>query len=47
MLCGNPPYYSDDIPKMYSNIRKAKLTFPKNANVSEAAKALIQVNQFF
>ena len=42
MVCGNSPYYSDDIPKMYSNIRKGKLKFPKN--ISEAAQSLILVN---
>ena len=41
MLCGDSPYYSDDIPKMYSNIRKGKLTFPKS--ISETAKNLILV----
>ena len=25
LLVGIPPYYSDDIPKMYHNIRKGKL----------------------
>jgi serum/glucocorticoid-regulated kinase 2 len=39
MLVGQSPYYSDDIPKMYQNIKKAKLTFPRY--VSESAKALI------
>lgn len=42
MLCGNSPYYSDDIPKMYSNIRKGKLSFPKY--ISESAKNLTIVN---
>ncbi len=28
MLVGMPPYYNDDIPKLYKNIQEAKLTFP-------------------
>jgi len=39
MLVGQSPYYCDDIPKMYSNIKKAKLTFPRY--VSEPARNLI------
>ncbi len=42
MLCGNSPYYNDDIPKMYTNIRKAKLTFPKD--ISDKAKSIMQVD---
>ncbi len=42
MLCGNSPYYNDDIPKMYNNIRKAKLTFPKD--LSEKAKNIMTVD---
>eukprot|EP01017_Pseudomicrothorax_dubius_P042607 TRINITY_DN6981_c0_g5_i1.p1 TRINITY_DN6981_c0_g5~~TRINITY_DN6981_c0_g5_i1.p1 ORF type:complete len:338 (-),score=90.87 TRINITY_DN6981_c0_g5_i1:98-1063(-) len=39
MLVGEPPYYSDDIQKIYENIRTAKLKFPNF--VSENAKSLI------
>ena len=28
MLVGSPPYYSEDIPKMYAQINKGLLTFP-------------------
>ncbi len=38
-LIGEPPYFSDDIPTLYKNIKEGKLKFPKN--VSEAAKNLI------
>lgn len=41
MVCGNSPYYSDDIPKMYENIKKGKLTFPKS--VSETTRNFILV----
>jgi len=41
MLVGNSPYYNDDIPKMYQNIRKAKLAFPKE--MSEKARNLLLV----
>lgn len=42
LLIGNSPYYNDDIPKMYQNIRKAKLTLPKD--LSKEAKDLITVS---
>ena len=28
MLVGEPPFYDDDIPKMYKNIKNGNLTFP-------------------
>lgn len=40
-LVGEPPYYTDDIPELYRNIKEAKLRFPKG--VSEEAKSLISV----
>jgi len=39
MVVGSSPYYNDDIPKMYQNIRKAKLTFPKE--ISDKCKNFI------
>lgn len=30
MLAGIPPYYNDDIPKLYKNIQEAKLSFSDN-----------------
>ncbi len=41
MLIGQPPYYDDDIPKMYRNIQNGKLDYPNF--VSEDAKRLIKV----
>lgn len=38
-LIGEPPYFSDDIPTLYRNIKEGKLKFPKN--ISENAKSLI------
>lgn len=38
-LIGEPPYFSDDIPTLYKNIKEGKLKFPKN--VSENAKSFI------
>lgn len=28
MIFGQPPYYTEDVPKLYSRIKKAKLQFP-------------------
>lgn len=39
MLTGEPPYYSEDIQKIYENIRGGKLKFP--GYMSEEAKNLI------
>jgi serine/threonine protein kinase len=39
MLSGDPPYYHDDIPTMYKNIKEGNLNFPKN--VSPRAKDII------
>ena len=38
-IIGEPPYFSEDIPTLYRNIKEGKLKFPKN--VSENAKSLI------
>ena len=40
MLVGEPPYYSDDIPTMYKNIKEGILKFPKN--ISDEAKSCIK-----
>jgi len=42
MLTGEPPYYSDDIPTMYKNIREGQLKFPKN--LTEECKNVIKVS---
>lgn len=39
LLIGEPPYYSDDVPTLYRNIKEGKLKFPKN--ISQNAKSLI------
>lgn len=41
LLVGIPPYYSDDIPKMYCQIKRGKLQFPKY--MKPAARDLIIV----
>ena len=41
MLVGDPPYYNDNIPKMYKQIQSGKLDFP--SNISSEAKNLIIV----
>lgn len=38
-LIGEPPYFSEDIPTLYRNIKEGKLKFPKN--ISENAKSLV------
>jgi len=44
-LTGQPPYYNEDIPKLYCNIKEGKLMFPNN--VSKEAKNLIRVGIFW
>jgi serum/glucocorticoid-regulated kinase 2 len=41
LITGSSPYYDDDIPKMYQNIKKAKLFYPPGT--SDKAKNLINV----
>ena len=45
MLTGEPPYYSDDIPTMYKNIKDGNLKMP--ANLSDDAKSLMKVDFYF
>lgn len=40
MLTGKPPYYSEQIPILYNNIKRAALQFPRG--ISAEAKDLIQ-----
>ena len=40
MIVGMPPYYDDDIPTMYKQIKAAKLKFPDN--VSQEAQNIIK-----
>lgn len=45
MLTGEPPFYSDDIPTMYKNIKEGVLKFPKN--LSEDSKNCIKVYHYW
>ena len=45
MLTGIPPYYNDDIPKLYKNIQEGKLTFPDT--MSNEVIDLITVRERF
>jgi serum/glucocorticoid-regulated kinase 2 len=42
LLVGSPPFFNEDINKMYKNITDAKLVFPNH--VSENARNFIDVN---
>ena len=44
LLSGTAPHYSEDIPSMYHNIKKAKLKPLKG--VSDKAKNLVTVREF-
>jgi serine/threonine protein kinase len=41
MLCGIPPFYNENIDRMYELIQMAELKFPKKIKVSEEAIDLI------
>jgi serum/glucocorticoid-regulated kinase 2 len=41
MLCGLPPYYNENLDRMYELIRLAELRFPKKTSLSNEAKDLI------
>ena len=41
MLSGDPPFYNDDIPTMYKNIKEGNLLFPDN--IAEKTKNFILV----
>ena len=41
MVTGEPPFYSDDIPTLYKNIKEGQLKLPKY--LTEEAKMLIKV----
>ena len=42
MLCGIPPFYNENVEKMYQLIEKAELKFPKRIPISDEAKDLIK-----
>ena len=41
MLCGIPPFYNDNLERMYELIKLCDLRFPKRVQVSADAKDLI------
>jgi serum/glucocorticoid-regulated kinase 2 len=41
MLCGIPPFYNENIEKMYELIKFAELRFPKKIKISVDAQNLI------
>ena len=41
MLCGIPPFYNENIEKMYELIKFAELRFPKKIKISPDAQNLI------
>jgi serine/threonine protein kinase len=42
MLCGLPPFYVENLEKMYELIKTAQVKFPKKVNISDDAKDLIK-----
>ena len=41
MLCGIPPFYNENIDKMYELIKGAELRFPKKIRISTDAQDII------
>lgn len=41
MLFGTPPFYTEEIPKLYAKIKKMPLTFPNEPEASDQAKDLL------
>ena len=42
MLCGLPPFYMENLDKMYDMIQNSQVKFPKRINLSDSAKDIIQ-----
>ena len=42
MLCGLPPFYVENLDKMYEMIKTSSVKFPKRINLSEEAKDIIR-----
>jgi serum/glucocorticoid-regulated kinase 2 len=42
MLCGLPPFYSDNLEKMYDSIKNSPVKFPKKINLEEDTKDIIR-----
>lgn len=43
-LVGEPPFFSDNINTIYSNVLKYEVSFPEGCNISNEAKNLITVS---
>ncbi len=41
MLCGIPPFYNENLERMYELIKLAELRFPKKINISKDAQDII------
>jgi len=41
MLCGIPPFYNDNLEKMYDLIKLSELRFPKRIKLSDEAQDII------
>ena len=41
MLCGIPPFYNDNLEKMYDLIKFNELRFPKRIKLSDEAQDII------
>lgn len=41
LLTGDPPFFNEDIDRLYSLIKRGNFIFPKNKEISESAKDLI------
>lgn len=41
LVIGDPPFYTDDINKLYSNIKKGKINFPPHVPVTESFKNVV------
>ena len=42
MLCGIPPFYAENINKIYEMIKNSTVQFPQKINISDEAKDIIQ-----
>lgn len=42
MLCGIPPFYNENIERMYELIKFADIKFPKKVRISDDAQDIIK-----
>lgn len=42
MLCGIPPFYNENIERMYELIKHSEIRFPRKIKISDDAKDLVQ-----